>query len=126
MTEPTVDFDMDEVERRLGEGHAQDRIQEIRREAFLSGLRAAMTIVLGDRVTKRSVYSSPLYSMALAYILRHPGYLSQFWSAAHMADKAGVSRQRMTHIVGMVRRLTSQPAQITRTHRKRRKRRKAA
>lgn len=126
MTEPTVDFDMEEVERRLGEGEIRDRIREIKKEAFLAGVRAALTIVLGDRVTKRSIDSSPKYSMALAFVLRHPGYLSQFWSAAHMADIAGVSRQRMTHIVGVVRKLTSQPAQITRTHRKRRKRRKAA
>ena len=54
MTEPTVDFDMEEVERRLGEGEIRDRIREIKKEAFLAGVRAALTIVLGDRVTKRA------------------------------------------------------------------------
>lgn len=125
MNEPTVDFDIDEVERRLGEGDAKNHIRDIKREAFLAGLRAFATVILGSRVTRRSIKSSPLYAMALAYVLRHPGYLDHFWSSEHMSKIAGISGRRMRAITEDVRRITAQPEMITRTHRKRKKRSKS-
>jgi len=46
MTEPTVDFDMEEVERRLGATPSRDAIRELERAAVERGARAFASLVL--------------------------------------------------------------------------------
>ena len=46
MSEPTVDFDMDEVERRIGCASSRDFIHELERAAVERGARSFASLVL--------------------------------------------------------------------------------
>lgn len=120
MSEPTVDFDMDEVERRLGAAPSRDTIRELERAAVERGARAFASLVLFS--------TAPLYRerwrraaqarvMIAVYVLRMPGH-EALYSLEHIGRLCGVSGQSIRRMAASVREKLGLPPAITKTHRK--------
>lgn len=122
MSEPTVDFDFDEVERRLGAVPSRDAIRELERAAVERGARAFASLVLFS--------TTPLYRerwrraaqarvMIAVYLLRMPGH-ETLYSLAHIGRLCGVTRQGIHRMATSVRQKLGLPPEISTTHRKKR------
>lgn len=122
MSEPTVDFDLDEVERRLGAAPSRDAIRELERAAVERGARAFASLVLFS--------TTPLYRerwrraaqarvMIAVYLLRMPGH-ETLYSLAHIGRLCGVTRQGIHRMATSVRQKLGLPPEISTTHRKKR------
>ena len=122
MSEPTVDFDLDEVERRLGPAPSRDAIHELERAAVERGARAFASLVLFS--------TAPLYRerwrraaqarvMIAVYLLRMPGH-ETLYSLAHIGRLCGVTRQGIHRMATSVRQKLGLPPEISTTHRKKR------
>lgn len=117
--EPSVQFDWDEVERRLdGVTDPSTRDAEVAERA----IRAFATMVLpkrGMRMDANRGRSLCLRMAVALYLLRIPGH-ERFKSLADVAEWVGVSRVRANEIAHEIAETTGLPHLITRTHRKRR------
>lgn len=122
MSEPSVDFDLEEVERKLGELSGADALKELERAAVERGARAFASLVLFS--------STPVYRqrwrraaqarvMIAVYLLRMPGH-ETLYSLAHIGRLCGVTRQGIHRMATSVRQKLGLPPEISTTHRKKR------
>lgn len=116
--EPAVDFDMDEVERRIDgvmpESSRDREIAEQAVRAFASMVIPYRSVRLGSKEAR-----AMCLRMAVAvYLLRIPGH-EAFRSLADIAERYGVSRERASRVAMGIKRNAGLPDRITRTYRHR-------
>lgn len=120
MSEPSVDFDLSEVERRLGEAPDQNVIRELERAAAERGARAFASLVLFSTTPiyrERYRHAAQARVMIAVYLLRMPGH-EALYSLEHIARLCGVSGQSIRRMAASVREKLSLPPEISKTHRK--------
>jgi hypothetical protein len=119
MTEPTVEFDMDEVERRLGAAPSRDAIRELERAAVERGARAFASLVLFSTTPVYREHwrrAAQMRVMIAVYLLRMPGH-EALCSLSHIGRLCGVSGASARQMAIEVRKKLGLPPGITRTHR---------
>ena len=123
MKEPSEDFNMEEVERRLGEVPDRSAIQEFERASVERGARAfaslvlfASTPVFRDRWRR----AAQMRVMIAVYLLRMPGH-EKLCSLENIARLCGVSGGSARQMAVQVRKKLGLPPGITSTHTKKRR-----
>lgn len=120
MTEPTVDFDIEEVERRLGAAPSRDVIRELERAAVERGARAFASLVLFSTTPvyrERWRRAAQARVMIAVYLLRMPGH-EALYSLTHIGRLCGVTKQGIHRMATSVRQKLGLPPKISTTHRK--------
>ena len=122
MNEPSVDFDLDEVERGLGETQPQGWNNELERAAVERGARAfASLVLLSTTPSFHARYSRAAQArvMIAVYVLRMPGH-ETLYSLEHIGKLCGMSGQAIRRMAAGVVKKLGLPPGITKTHRRKR------
>lgn len=124
MSEASVDFDLEEVERKLGELSGDDALKELERAAVERGARAFASLVLFSSTPvyrQRWRRAAQMRVMIAVYLLRMPGHehLCSLENIARLCEVSGASARQMAI---QVRKKLGLPPEITRTFSRKRKR----
>ena len=122
MSEQTVDFDIEEVERRLGPAPSRDAIRELERAAVERGARAFASLVLFSTTPiyrERYRRAAQARVMIAVYVLRMPGH-ETLYSLEHIGKLCGMSGQAIRRMAAGVVKKLGLPPGITKTHRRKR------
>lgn len=121
MQEPSVEFDMEDLYRRVD--GAMDPQDDRERELVARGVRQFAQIVLPRKAVGlrgRHGKAMCLRLVVAVYLCRIPGH-ERFLSLADIARHFGVNKDRVHELSVELREKLGLPARITRSHKRRRR-----
>ena len=120
MTEPSEDFDWDELEHREHARTAQSITSEQERAAVERGARAFAQLTIyatGRNVSTRTLKTITARVMLGGYLLRLPGF-ERFLSIAQIARECGVHQQSLNRMVPSVRAKLGLPPELSKAYKR--------